>query len=259
MAALLTVITVTRRPQYLPACCETIDRQGEAVPLQHLILGDGVGRLERPSGSRHRDILVLCPRSPTECDGPSRLGALRNLAVQLAATDDIVFLDDDNRWEPDHLASLFATRAATNASFVHSERALFEPDGRPYLREEFPWARDPAARRQIWERYRCLGIVTPGSNIWRDRLPMPHSCVDLGAWVLPRRFLLAHPFQTVYTEADWEANITEDHGLATAILASRLPVASTGRPTLLYWLGGYSNHFDPAAPIRWQPPHAASR
>lgn len=224
--------------------------------LRHLIVVDGVDGVARPARSQHPDTLVLCPRQPDDRDGPARLATLRNLAVHHAEAGDIVFLDDDNRWTPEHLASLSATRSATEAVFVHSARALFEPDGRPYLREEFPWARDPVARRRIWRDYWQLGIVAPGSNIWRDRLPMPHSCVDLGAWLLPRHFLLAHPFRTVYTGADWDANVTEDHSLADAILASGLPVASTDRPTLLYWLGGYSNRFDSAAPIAWTRPAA---
>jgi hypothetical protein len=254
----ITVITVTRRPGNLPACCATIDGQRGEGPLRHLVLGDGVERPERWGSERHRDVFVSCSRGPGDRDGPARLAALRNRAVQLAIDETIVFLDDDNGWTPDHLASLVAARRATGVAFVHAERELLEPDGRPYLREEFPWARDPARRRHLWQEYRQLGIVAPGSNVWRDRLPMPASCVDLGAWLLPRGFLLARPFPTAYGQADWEANVSEDHHLAAAILASGLPVVSTGRATLRYRLGGYSNCFDPSASIHWRPEAASA-
>ncbi|GIW08736.1 MAG: hypothetical protein KatS3mg060_3541 [Dehalococcoidia bacterium] len=249
----LTVLTVTRRPWNMAACCATIDGQRGAGPLHHLIIADGLDHLTPPASARHPDTIVHVPRGPHDRDGPARLGHLRNLAVQLAESETIVFLDDDNRWTPEHLASLLSTQRTTGAAFVHSARRLFEPDGRPYLRQEFPWARDPAERRRIWREYRRLGIVAPGSNVWRDRLPMPASCVDLGAWVLPRSFLLAHPFRTTFSRSDWEANVAEDHGLAEAILASRLPVVSTGQPTLHYWLGGYSNGFDRPASLQWEP------
>jgi glycosyltransferase involved in cell wall biosynthesis len=256
----LSVLTVTRRTATLPRCLASVAAQDHTGPIEHLIVIDDqpeVRELLHSTDLRPGTEIRYASRGPSDVDGPDRLARLRNLAVESARNPFIVFLDDDNAWEPDHLSSLSATLTGTGAAIAHSERKMFLGDGAPYAIPEFPWCRDPSQRREIYRTYTELGIVTPGSNVFRDRLRMPYSCVDLGEWLLPRDFLKEHPFEGTYSTDDWQAIVVEDGKLAEEIKASGLPVESTHRPTLHYYLGGYSNNFQESASIYWQRPAQA--
>jgi hypothetical protein len=65
-------------------------------------------------------------------------------------------------------------------------------------------------------------------------------------------------FIETYSVADWQHILVEDAKLAREITASGRPVVSTKRPTLRYYLGGYSNNFAPDAPIYWGKPQSAT-
>jgi hypothetical protein len=234
--------------------------QDHSGPVEHLIVIDDqpeVRELLRSTGQRPGTEVVYASRGPSDVDGPDRLARLRNLAVECAHNPFIAFLDDDNAWEPDHLSSLAETLTRTAADIAHTERRMFHEDDVPYLLPEFPWCRDPLTRREIYREYAELGIVTPGSNVFRDRLRMPYSCVDLGEWLLPREFLAEHPFERTYSTDDWQKIVVEDGKLAEEIKNSGLAVESTHSATLHYYLGGYSNNFQESAPIYWQRPDHA--
>jgi glycosyltransferase involved in cell wall biosynthesis len=254
----ISVLTVTRRTATLPRCLASVTGQDHSGPIEHLIVIDDrpeVRELLENTEQRPGTEIVYASRGPSDVDGPDRLARLRNLAVQRARHPFIAFLDDDNAWEPDHLSSLAATVIRSGADIAHTERKMFDNDGVPYVLPEFPWSRDPLLRREIYQTYAELGIVTPGSNVFRDRLRMPYSCVDLGEWLLPRDFLEKHPFEGTYSTDDWQTIVVEDGKLAEEIKGSGLAVESTHRPTLHYYLGGYSNNFSESAPIYWQRPH----
>lgn len=232
-------------------------KQDHSDPVEHVIVIDDqpeVQKLLQSTQLRPGTEIVYASRGPSDVDGPDRLARLRNLAVECAHNPLIAFLDDDNAWEPDHLGSLSATLARPGVDMAHTERQMLDDDGAPYVISEFPWSRNPAARQEIYRIYAELGIVTPGSNVFRDRLQMPYSCVDLGEWLLPRDFLTEHPFERTYSTEDWQEIVVEDAKLAEDIKTSGLAVESTRRPTLRYHLGGYSNNFTEAAPIYWQRP-----
>ena len=253
----VSVLTVTRRTTTLPRCLSSVARQDYSGPFEHLIVIDDqpeVQELLRRTEQRPGTEVVYASRGPSDVDGPDRLARLRNLAVARAHNPFVIFLDDDNAWEPDHLSSLSTAMARPGVDIAHTERMMFVDDGTPYTVPEFPWSRDPQQRREIYQAYAELGIVTPGSNVFRDRLQMPYSCVDLGEWLLPREFLEAHPFEQVYSPEDWQTIVVEDGKLAREIKDSGLAVESTHRPTLHYYLGGYSNNFSEGAPIYWQRP-----
>lgn len=253
----ISVLTVTRRTATLARCLASVARQDYSGPVEHLIVIDdqpAVRELLQSTGQRPGTEVVYASRGPSDVDGPDRLAHLRNMAVECARHPFIAFLDDDNAWEPDHVSSLNATLSRPDVDVAHSERQMFDADGAPYVVPEFPWCRDPVQRREIYRMYAELGIVSPGSHVFRDRLQMPHSCVDLGEWLFPRDFLEEHPFEGAYSTDDWQTIVVEDKKLAEEIKGSGLTVASTHRPTLHYYLGGYSNNFSESAPIYWQRP-----
>lgn len=242
----ITVITVTRRPEYLSRFTESVRQQTYQGPVRHLIVIDDkpeVLKLSRSLGMPP-DNVVLIPRQETDRDGPGRLSALRNLAVSMAGPTWLAFLDDDNLWEPEHLETLWTAITEQGADIAHSQRQLFEEDGRPYLREEFPWGRDEATRRAIYAYCLEAGIMSRRSNVVRDRLEMRFTWVDLGEWLFPPGFLIAHPFETDYGPWEWFNITVEDKALPKAIYTSGLRVVGTQQPTLHYYLGGYTNTFE---------------
>lgn len=255
----ISVLTVTRRPTTILRCVASVEAQGYGGPVEHVFIIDGsreTHAILNGHRSRFARQLHYVPRAPQDEDGPARLSRLRNLAVDAAKHELIAFIDDDNEWETDHLASLVRSGEAGKA-FAHSERRLFHADGRPYCTPEFPWRRDVLARRQSYARYAALGVVADGDNVFRDRMDLPETCIDLGEWLFPRAFIQAVRFEERYDLDDWQNILVEDGKLARAIAASGARVVSTCQPTLRYYLGGYSNNFSPRAPIYWRRPREA--
>jgi hypothetical protein len=263
----VTVITITSgRPELLFRAMESVRGQTYDGPLAHLILIDECVR----TATVLRAVAARFPavrwqqftRTPGDVSGPERLGRLRNLAVGLAATPWVAFLDDDNSFEPDHVRSLVACANATGVPAVHSERWLYNPDGSPYLEPRMPWKRDVAEGRLLYAVLREKGVFVPGSNVVHDRAdpdghPDPVRMVDTSEWLLARPLLLDIPFCERYSVTDWQNVTPEDNKLLQRLVAEHVPIVSTRRPTLHYQLGGYSNAFDTNSPSAWRPPDPA--
>jgi len=235
---MITVLTVTRRPQHVPRYIESIAAQDFDSIMRHVVVVvvvvDGDPRVRKAiddEGSPYPLEVIFVPRSASDEDGPARLAVLRNLAADAAGAGFVAFHDDDNTWEADHLSSLWQTRIDERADIVHSERKVFESNGEPYLRPEFPWGRDVATRRAIYAYCLEAGIMERGSNVMHDRFEMRFTWIDLGEWLFPSAFLIEHPFQERYTAWDWYNISVEDRELPRAIYESGLRVASTRRAT----------------------------
>jgi glycosyltransferase involved in cell wall biosynthesis len=244
---MITVLTVTRRPQHVARFIESIAAQDFDGIVRHVIVVDGDPRVCQAindAGTPYSLEVIFVPRSASDADGPARLAVLRNVAAEAASTGFVAFHDDDNTWEVDHLSSLWQTRINEGADIVHSERKVFESDGEPYLRSEFPWGRDVLTRRAIYAYCLEAGIMEHGSNVMHDRFEMRFTWIDLGEWLFPATFLIEHPFQERYTAWDWYNISVEDRELPRAIYDSGLRVASTRKATLNYYLGGYTNVYE---------------
>lgn len=252
---LITVMTVTRRAEQLSRCICSVREQDYRGPIRHLILVDAnedcrtVARAEGVSD----DDIAHATRGPEDADGPVRLAALRNEIVELAGDTWMAFIDDDNRWEPNHLRSLWSSIEDSDAGMAHSQRLMFEADGRPCLRDEFPWGRDEATRKAVYAYCLAAGIMSPGSNVMRDRMGTRFTWVDLGEWLFPPGFLAANPFNTSYDAWDWYEISVEDRDLPRAVHNSGLKVATTGQPTLHYFMGGFTNSAEGAS-VYWRKP-----
>jgi Predicted glycosyltransferases len=257
---LITVLTVTRRANYLARCIRSVRNQSYRGLIRHLLVIDDnedCQKVARTEGIPDSDIIYLS-RGPSDTDGPGRLAQLRNIAVDAAGDTWIAFLDDDNMWEPHHLGSLWKAIVDNDADLAHSQRKIFEADGRPYLREEFPWGRDGSTRRAIYAYCLAAGIMSRGSNVMRDRLEMRFTWVDLGEWLFPPGFLQANPFTTTYDAWDWYNISVEDRDLPRAVFNSGLKVAATEEPTLHYFMGGYTNSSEGAS-VYWRNPASIPR
>jgi len=251
----VTVITVSRRPALLSRVVQSIADQTYEGAIHHLIVIDGevAPRLSDVSTPRIRTTVQLCPRTKSDTDGPRRLGRLRNMAVGMVSDPYIAFLDDDNAWLPDHLESLWTTSCEREGSIAYSWRRLLYADGSPYLKNEFPWARDPALRSRIYESLVVAGVFEHGSNIVRDGPDTEFTWIDLGEWLLPTDLITEIGFAEEFDEWDWFNITVEDRQFSEACLARGVPLIPTQRATLLYHLGGYSNTFEGDA-IIWRRP-----
>jgi glycosyltransferase involved in cell wall biosynthesis len=138
-------------------------------------------------------------------------GVVRNIALRSSSSDHVAFLDDDNVWHEDHLASCLQTLRATQATLVYASAVRVGPDGTHYDTAGRPWNRD-AAR---WDNF-----VDTSAVVCRRIRGLRFSRVPRGA---------IHRF-------------SEDWDLVYRV-SRRYRVAWTGRATLDYTLSAESVAF----------------
>lgn len=249
----VTVITITRhRPDILGRAISSVQNQSYSCGnIIHLILIDDchdTWRILQSKKMQPGAQLHFFRRTPGEKSGPARLAKLRNISAKLAKTRWICFLDDDNEFTQEHLETLVNIALENKCRAAHSYLYLFNSNGTPYLDERLPWSRDPVQGQIEYQKLKDRGVFQAKSNIVCDRIDPfgvddPVRTVDTGEWVFERTLLLEHPFPEEYTDADWISMTTEDDKLIDVLVRNRIRIACTQRPTLKYYLGGYSNTF----------------
>ncbi|MEW2523704.1 glycosyltransferase family 2 protein [Streptomyces sp. NPDC047071] len=249
----ITVVTLTRyRPVLVQRAMRSVRAQVTDVPVRHLVLIDDseetLTALREVTAAFPRCEIRYVPREPHEKSGPGRSSRLRNLGVRLAGSSWIAFLDDDNEWTPDHLQSLLDQARAHAARAVYSEVGLLDKDGAPYLEPRWPWANSVAEAERMYADYVAKGICVPGSNVIKDRPGSFEVPVDTSAWLLARELLLDVPFEEEFSAADADGLVSEDDKLYYRLVQRAEPMVCTGRATLRYYLGGYSNSGETVAP-----------
>ena len=238
----ITVITLTRhRPMLARRAIRSVAAQVTEHPVHHVVLiDDCLDTRTALADVRDAEVLYMS-RQANEVSGPGRSSRLRNFGVRRSADQWIAFLDDDNEWTPDHLAGLVACARANGVRAAHGYVSLVNRDGSPYLEPRWPWARDEAEATQIYRDHVAKGVLTPGSNVVGDRPGFHDEPADSSAWLLARQLLLEVPFEERFTRSDAENLVGEDDKMFWALIAKGEPIACTRRPTLRYYLGGYSN------------------
>ncbi len=255
----VSVVLLTRadRPEIFRAI-ESVARQEPAIDLELLVVIDGDG----PLAASLEEFLARLPARlgrravrVTDVDGfpadtAGRVAALRNLAVPLTRAPWVCFLDDDNRWLPDHLATLLDEARASGRPAVHSWRRLEDGEERPLAPGTFPWISDPALARRHHEACVELGLLDDRSPIVRDTVSAvldghDYGMVDMGAWLFDRRLLTTLPLETRFDDEDRRRGLTEDDKLLAELRRLAVPTACTRKPTLCYRIGGYSNRQPP--------------
>lgn len=254
MDTTVTVITITRhRVDLLERAIRSVRQQdwgkGE---LRHLIIADDC---QQTAAWLHRNVAgddgvvwESAPRQPHETSGPSRLARLRNAACKQSLNGWIAFLDDDNEFEPHHVRTLLASAEASGCPAIHSYRKLFHFDGSPFLEEFWPFCRNESEAQAQYREYVAKGIMMPGSNVARERPFCDASGrqavhIDMNVWLVQRQVLIECAMSDRFTEKDWIDNVTEDDKLLEALTNSKTPIATSGVPSVRYYLGGYSNNF----------------
>lgn len=247
----VTVVTISRgRPKLLQRCMKSVANQSYSGMLKHLVIADGcrqttafLAQRERGNGNlRH----MLAERRPGESSGPPRLAKLRNDATSLVDTSWIAFLDDDNEYETNHIASLVDCAAAAACPAVHSHRRLFYFEGGPFLEPRWPWCRDPKQAREYHRRLVEKGVMDLDSNVVRDRVDVSRDgsailLVDTSEWLIRTEVLRRVKIPERFSYQDWLDNLAEDDKLVQALVAAGVRIACSGQASLRYYLGGYSN------------------
>lgn len=179
-----------------------------------------------------------------------RVSHLRNCAIGFGTAPLIAFIDDDNLWAPDHLASLVDVLGTSRARAAHSWRRVIDDCGRAVRLTRYVW-RDPAdpAGRALFALYRRAGVFSPHDAIVRDRVSVvdggaDYGMVDMGEWLFRRSFFDTFRFPDRFTQRDLDQMVGEDDVLLAHVRATGTPTACTARATLDYRLGGFSNAWD---------------
>jgi glycosyltransferase involved in cell wall biosynthesis len=253
---LVTVVTPTHnRPVELARAMASVAAQRD-VPVEHLVIGDNCPALADPAIMA--DLTGRFPhaviRNITGAEHaalphdylPARIGALRNRCIAAATGDWIAQLDDDNEFEPDHLASLLECLTAhPGIEVAHSWRRLISPDGSPYeVTGENPWHPDPDLRASSYERLVELGVFEPGSAVVRDALRAggrEFNGVDTSELLISRAMHERFPFPTSFSRWWQKLGWTDDYALCVLMDRAKVPMVCSGKPTLRYYMGGYSN------------------
>jgi len=251
---LVTVITPTRgRPVAVRAAIESV--RSQTLPaVEHLVLGDDCPSLAQPDvlGALLHDFprvtIENVPSGPPALTyPPARTARIRNLGIRRAGGVFIAHLDDDNTFEPDHLDTLVTClRANPQAVAAHSWRKLFTRTGEPFMPGALnPWIADPAESAVNYAELADSGVLEPGSHVMRDRITgrkgQEFFLVDVSELLVRAEFHRAHPFPAHYSAADIATGLCEDRAWCVSVIRAGHQIARSGRATLRYTMGGYSN------------------
>jgi glycosyltransferase involved in cell wall biosynthesis len=172
-ARVLVVIPTFKRPEGLLSALRSALGQ-TYVDLVVVVVDDGAGLPDLPPDSR----LVAVSLSRNS----ATLGLVRNVGMNLADSEYIAFLDDDNAWTPDHVATAVAAlEADPTLAAVYTSVRRIRPDG-----SQLDILGEPFDRRKLRQR----SFVDANSIVVR-------RASSQGFSVLPRS-------KNTHPKEDWE-------------------------------------------------------
>ncbi|WP_372786084.1 glycosyltransferase family 2 protein [Phenylobacterium sp.] len=161
-ARVACIVSTYRRPEKLRLAVESILAQTEP-DFRIVVVDDGAGLPELPADPR---LLAVSLSRNTGIPG-----VVRNVGIGLGASDCIAFLDDDNTWEPNHLAVGLAELEA-GYDLVYTGLTRRRPDGEVQDTLARPFDRRTLARRSYVDTSSILVRRTP--KVRFSRLPRSH-------------------------------------------------------------------------------------
>jgi glycosyltransferase involved in cell wall biosynthesis len=178
-ALVVTAIPTYRRPEALQVAVRSALAQTVRDQVV-MVVDDGSGVLpELPDDPRL--IAVSMRRNSGDC------GVVRNVALRLTRSRYVAFLDDDNVWEPDHLATALEVLEAPggpDAVYTAVRRVL--PDGTEHDILSVPWDRRRNSREAFVDINAFVGRRTPGLRFsWLYR---PKGVLPREDWEFVRRY-----------------------------------------------------------------------
>ena len=190
-----TVIPTYRRPETLPAAVNSVLAQ-TIRELRVIVVDDGGGGLpELPDDPRL--VVVSLARNTAV------LGVVRNVGIRLADSEFVAFLDDDNEWEPEHLATALAAlrrdspdgRGRRPLAGVYTALRRVLPDGREVDVLSVPFDRRLAREEGFLD---ANGFVAHRSRALRfSRLRRDRGVLPREDWATLYRYSRRHPIEHV--------------------------------------------------------------
>ncbi|MEU3059175.1 glycosyltransferase family 2 protein [Streptomyces subrutilus] len=181
-ALVATVIATHRRPDALREAVRSALAQ--TVP-DHVVIvvDDGAGLPE----------LVADPRlfAVSLARNTATAGVVRNVGIRLTRSRYVAFLDDDNLWEPDHLAQALAVlEPAGGPDAVYTALRRVLPDGREHDVLSVPFDRRRAAHEAFLDTNAFVARRTPALHF--SRLRRTPEVLPREDWELVRRYARRH-------------------------------------------------------------------
>lgn len=190
---------------------------------------------------------VPVPSGCADAHPLQRVARLRNHAIGFSSAPLVAFIDDDNLWAPNHLASLARAMRRSGAVAAHSWRVLIDATGRAVIPERFIWRHpsDPTSS-SLFQIYRQKGVVSADDAIVRDRVTIVENgedfgMVDMGEWLLRREIFDDFRFDEKYSPDEIAMMVGEDDKFLAHLRTARVATICTEQATLNYRLGGFSN------------------
>jgi glycosyltransferase involved in cell wall biosynthesis len=188
-----TIIPTYRRPESLPAAVQSALAQ-TIGDLRVIVVDDGGGLPELPDDPRL--VAVSLARNTAV------LGVVRNVGIRLADSEFVAFLDDDNEWEPEHLATALAAlrseepdQRGRRLAGVYTALRRVLPDGRELDVLSVPFDRQLARNEGFLD---ANGFVARRSRALRfSRLRRDRGVLPREDWATLYRYSRRHPIRHV--------------------------------------------------------------
>jgi glycosyltransferase involved in cell wall biosynthesis len=194
-APLVTVVIPTyRRPESLPAAVRSVLAQ-TIGDLRVIVVDDGGGGLPKLPDDPRLVVVSLAHNTAV-------LGVVRNVGIRLADSEFVAFLDDDNEWEPEHLATALEVLRAEppesrgrRLAGVYTALRRVLPDGREVDVLSVPFDRRLAREEGFLD---ANGFVARRSRaLWFSRLRRDRGVLPREDWATLYRYSRRHPISHV--------------------------------------------------------------
>ncbi len=237
------------RPRELARCIASVASQVGAPRLRHCVLSEYADSLRRDAnlvGWADKVDWHKLDNEPFQGASSPRMASLRDAAIRRVSEPLVCFLDDDNEYAPDHIASLYGLIDRHGLDAAHSWRKVMNADGSPFPFSHYPWHDDAAVGSEIYRWCVERGVIVPGDPVMRDGVRGQdeedgYATVDMNEWLFRTEILCGIGFDSQFSREDLHMRTGEDDKLYRRLLAKNARFKSSERPTLLYYLGGVSN------------------
>ncbi|WP_405578403.1 glycosyltransferase family 2 protein [Streptomyces sp. NBC_01190] len=181
-ALVATVIATHRRPEALLRAVGAALAQSVSDHVV-MVVDDGAGLPELPADPR------LFAVSLARNTGVA--GVVRNVGIRLTSSRYVAFLDDDNLWEPDHLAQALAVLEAPGApDGVYTALRRLRPDGTQMDILSVPFDRRRAAHESFLDTNAF--VARRNRALHFSRLRRTPDVLPREDWELIRRYARSH-------------------------------------------------------------------
>ncbi|MFC1411670.1 glycosyltransferase family 2 protein [Streptacidiphilus sp. N1-12] len=180
-ALVATVIATHRRPEALAAAVRSALAQTEPDQVV-VVVDDGAGL--PPAGALPDDPRLFAVSLSRNI---GTAGVVRNVGIRLTRSRYVAFLDDDNLWEPDHLAQALAVlQAPGGPDAVYTALRRLRADGTEQDVLSVPFSRRRSARESFLDTNAFVARRVPALHF--SRLRRTPEVLPREDWELIRRY-----------------------------------------------------------------------